>query len=114
MKACVLAQIAGQCISMSKAILPGKLLLRNIYCLSASKKSWEQDLIIDPATQADLEWWKNAVQSWNGNPIVLGPVDVIMETDASHTGWGAICQGQEAAGFWTCKIALICHQIIAK
>ena len=73
----------------------------------ASKKSWEQGLIIDPATRADLEWWKNAVQSWNGNPIVLEPVDVTMETDASHTGWGAICQGQEAAIFWTRKIALM-------
>ena len=105
-KARVLARIAGQCISMSKAILPGKLLLRNVYRLLASKNSWEQDLLIDPPTRADLEWWKNAVQSWNGNPIVLGPVDVTMETDASQTGWGAICEGQEAAGFWNRRIAM--------
>lgn len=106
-KARVLARIAGQCVSMSKAILPGKLLLRNVYRLLASKISWEQELLINAATRNDLEWWKNAVQSWNGNPIVLGPVDVTMETDASQTGWGAICEGQEAAGFWNRRVAMM-------
>ena len=40
-RARVLARVAGQCISMSMAILPGKLLLRNVYRLLASKSSWE-------------------------------------------------------------------------
>ena len=65
-RARVLARIAGQCIAMAKAILPGKLLLRNVYRLLATKKSWDQELILDAATRTDLEWWNQAVKSWNG------------------------------------------------
>ena len=106
-RARVLARIAGQCIAMAKAILPGKLLLRNVYRLLATKKSWDQELILDAATRTDLEWWNQAVKSWNGNPIMLGPVDIQIETDASQTGWGAICQGHEAAGFWNCRMSMM-------
>ena len=46
-----LARIAGQCISMSLAVIPGKLLLRNTYRLLAKRKSWEDRMIIDLETQ---------------------------------------------------------------
>ena len=98
-KARLLARIAGQCVSMAKAIMPAKLLLRNAYQLLASKVTWEDILIIDPATQSDLEWWEQALFNWNGCPIQTGPIDLQMETDASMTGWGAVCMNQEAAGF---------------
>ena len=39
-----LARIAGQCVSMSKAVLPAKLLLRNTYILLSSSSSWDSDI----------------------------------------------------------------------
>ena len=60
----LLARIAGQCISMTKAIIPGKLLLRNLYRLLAKKKGWDDVLEIDQATRQDFQdliWWKRAV-----------------------------------------------------
>ncbi|XP_072039448.1 uncharacterized protein [Amphiura filiformis] len=104
-RARVLARIAGQCVSMSKAVLPGKLLLRNVYRLLATKLSWDQELVMDSETRADLTWWNHAVTAWNGSPIMVGPVDVQIETDASQTGWGAVCQNQHAAGFWNRRMA---------
>jgi len=99
-KARILARITGQCVSMAKAIMPAKLLLRNAYRLLASKITWEDMLQIDSATRSDLEWWMQALFNWNGRPIRTGPIDYQMETDASMTGWGAVFVNQEAAGFW--------------
>lgn len=106
-KARMLARIAGQCVSMAKAVLPAKLLLRNTYRLLASKNSWSDVLTMDKDTKADLEWWLHALKSWNGAPIQTGPVDFQMETDASMSGWGARVKGSDkrAAGFWNHRLS---------
>jgi ribonuclease HI len=101
----LLARIAGQCISMTKAIVPGKLLLRNLYRLLAKKQSWEDILQIDHGTRQDLIWWKQAIHTWNGSPIVVGHIDVQVETDASESGWGAVLGNQNAAGFWNRRMS---------
>jgi hypothetical protein len=68
-----LARIAGQCISMTKAIIPGKLLLRNVYSAIKKKVSWDSFISLDEALVHDLKWWYNALDSWNGAPIKLRP-----------------------------------------
>ncbi len=60
-----LARIAGQCVSMSKCVLPAKLLLRNTYRLLATKTHWAQLLSIDPYTRNDLQWWFDSISNWN-------------------------------------------------
>lgn len=95
-----LARVAGQCVSMSKAILPAKLLLRNIYRLLSKSVTWDSIVKLDHASSQDLKWWIGALESWNG--LVLKPhKDAIqMETDASASGWGC-CIGQlETSGLW--------------
>ena len=103
----MLARVAGQCISMAKAVLPAKLLLRNAYRLLASKTSWSDTLVLDMNTRKDLEWWVQALSTWNGAPIQTRPIDLQMETDASMSGWGAHIKGtsQLAAGFWNDRLA---------
>ena len=100
-----LARIAGQCVSMSLAILPAKLLLRNLYRLLHSKAHWEDMLTLDQATTNDLQWWVGSLTNWNGRQISTRPVDVQIETDASQTGWGAYMDGQAAAGFWDLRMS---------
>ena len=97
-----LARIAGQLISMAKAILPAKLLLRNLYRLLKSRRSWEDILYLDLPTQQDLAWWETALVTWNGHKIeALKSPTIQIETDASQTGWGAaMANGKTAAGFW--------------
>lgn len=101
----LLARIAGQCIAMTKAIIPGKLLLRNLYRLIAKKQTWDDLLEIDQATRQDLIWWKEAVHTWNGTPITVGHIDCQIETDASESGWGAVLGDQTAAGFWNVRLS---------
>jgi hypothetical protein len=103
-----LARIAGQCISMAKAVLIAKLLLRNIYHLLRQKESWENILMFNTSTVQDLEWWLMALGEWNGRSISACPVEIQIETDASQTGWGSHMthNGKKASGFWDMAMAV--------
>lgn len=104
-----LACIAGQLISMTKAIIPTKLLLRNVFRLLASKQSWKDKLILTNSVQKDLSWWLEALNHWNGRAYSsLPPTWVTMETDASREGWGGRLVGghQKAQGFWNSNMRL--------
>ena len=102
-----LACIAGQLISMTKAILPTKLILRNVYRLLGTKKDWKDTLYISKAVQHDLNWWLEALSNWNGKAFSsLTPEWVTIETDASLEGWGAsltdnLGMKKQAQGFWS-------------
>ena len=61
----MLARIARQCVSMTKAIFSAYLLLRNLYKCLAQKRSWQDLLNIDPATRADIKWWPSTLKVWN-------------------------------------------------
>lgn len=100
-----LARITGQCVSMARAILPGKLLLRNTYRLLKQRDSWDDLLVLDEATIRDLQWWLHASPQWNGRPISLRPVDKQLTTDASQTGWGAWVEEGQAYGHWNMRMS---------
>lgn len=100
-KARFLARIAGQCVSMCKAVLPGKLLLRNIYRLLSQRESWNSMLVLDTASSEDLQWWISALSSWNGAPLKIQVPEIQIVCDASSSGWGAACMGAEASGIWS-------------
>ena len=101
----VLARITGQCIAMTKAIVPGKLLLRNAYRLLGRRSGWDSPLLLDSPTRDDLTWWYHALESWNGRPIKTKPVEAQLVPDASQTGWGAVLNGKQAAGYWDKQVA---------
>ena len=99
-----LAQIAGQCISMTKAVLPGKLLLRNVYRVIKTRLSWNSHVFLDQGSLADLNWWYEALNNWNGAPIKVHNIDAQLTTDASSDGWGALLNGQAASGLWNSRV----------
>lgn len=104
-KARFLAKICGQCISFTKAIVPTKLLLRNLYRLLSTRQSWNDILRLNSACIADLQWWSDSFKSWNGRVIDKRPIDIQITTDASSVGWGATLGTLEAAGSWTSAIS---------
>lgn len=104
-----LARIAGQCVSMTKVIIPAKLLLRNLYRCLKQKKGWQDILTIDSDTAQDLNWWWSALDHWNGRAVESKCKEVIqITTDASLEGWGAqllLDPVQEAQGFWDTQVS---------
>lgn len=96
-----LAQIAGQLVSMTRAIVRGKLLLRSLYRCIATKRSWQDSIYLTKAAREDLEWWKDAFRHWNGHILRPRPTEIDLATDASQSGWGAVLSGRSrACGFW--------------
>ena len=86
-----LAHIAGQIVSMSKAIFPAKLLLRNVYRLLKSKTRWSNTLVVDKHSLNDLRWWLYSMKSWNGRSIADSCPEIIqIATNASALGYGGI------------------------
>ena len=100
----VIAKICGQCISFTKAIVPTKLLLRNLYRLLSTRKCWSDILCLDIPSVKDLEWWLVSLNTWNGRPVVKRQIDIQLFTDASDSGWGGVCDNNEAAGHWTPEV----------
>ena len=89
---------------MAKAILPAKLLLRNVYRLLKQRDSWQDVLTIDEATVGDLEWWIKALDTWNGKAFRSESKSCIqITTDASEIAWGGTmigCPHIMAQGYW--------------
>lgn len=96
----LLAKITGQAISMTKSIFPGKLKLRSLYALLSTKSSWGDKLILTHHCVDDLKWWLNYMDSWNGSPLKLPPVECQIWTDASKSGWGSVLNSEAASGTW--------------
>jgi len=45
---------------------------------------------LDPMSKADLLWWQSLDRTLLSNPTVPTVPSVIIETDASRKGWGAV------------------------
>ena len=75
LKARFLAQICGQCVSFTKAIVPTKLLLQNLNRLLQQRASWEDVLVFDNSSICDLNWWLSAFTTWNGREIDNLPIE---------------------------------------
>lgn len=100
-----LAKIAGVCVSMTSAVLPGKLMLRSVYRLLKTKTSWSDVLYLNNSVKSDLLWWKTSVQQWNGTVLIPSPVQAQIFTDASHIAWGGVMDNCYAQGFWPPSIS---------
>ena len=104
-----LARIAGQIISMSKAIIPAKLLLRNTYRLLKQRQYWSDILVLDFHTESDLKWWFGALDHWNGRFIADSPCSekIQIATDASKYGWGCtiVNTNHHAQGYWKTNVS---------
>ena len=89
-----LARLAGQCISMLKAVQHTKLLLWNVYHLRHQRVHWEDILVLDDPTRKDLTWWfevleKMGALSQPGQPMYKDRERCISDWMGAHmtTSW---------------------------
>jgi len=84
-----LAAVIGQGMALTKAILPAKLLLCNVYHNIAQRANWNSLVPLSTATILDLKDWRHGLSTWNGRLANLWLCNVLLDTEASLTGWGA-------------------------
>ena len=85
-----LASITGRLISMSIALGPvTRLMTRNLYALINMRKSWCHTLTISPEATAELLFWLEQIDNFNGQNIWHSPSAIrVVYSDASSSGYG--------------------------
>ena len=56
---------------------------------------------LDADAKKELDWWITSMASHNGRNILTQEPDLMMESDASQLGWGAVCEGVRTGGLWS-------------
>ena len=106
-----LSHIIGRLTSTLQAVLSAPLHYRHLQMLQAKGllegKGYNSVVPLNKECQNDLQWWIHQLSTWNGRSIISPAPDLIITTDASLKGWGAVCQGVHTRGLWTKEESLL-------
>ncbi|KZS02184.1 Uncharacterized protein APZ42_000875, partial [Daphnia magna] len=69
--------------------------------LKSTEVNFQASVTITPNTEGDLSWWINDAKFEEGKAIIMSATDISIYTDASLSGWGAVCQGIRTGGPWS-------------
>ena len=50
------------------------------------------------SAKEELLWWVHQLATWNGRTILSKTPDLVVESDASLLGWGAVSGGLRTGG----------------
>ena len=77
------------------------LQIRMIQALHSSNQNFDVIITLDHDSLEELHWWVSNINSVNGSPIRSPAPTLFITTDASMTGWGAVCESQRTNGRWS-------------
>ena len=90
-----------------RAVLPAPLCYRNLQRIKnqelSRSHSVEAMVTLDDSAKEELLWWVHQLTTWNGRAILSQTPDLVVETDASLLGWGAVSEGMRTGGLWSEK-----------
>ena len=101
----VIAKVAGLCVSVVWMVSLGKLFLCHLYRLLFTQLSWTDVLYLNDDCVQALRWCLNTIEGRNFREINPCPIDVQLETDVSHLGWGVRIGALQAKGDWNNWVA---------
>ena len=100
-----LSKLIGTLSSTDLAVLPAKLYYRELQRLRTAalnkRRSYATLTALTAQCKGELRWWICHLQQVNGREMRIPPPDMIIDTDAYLTGWGAVTNGHELRGHWT-------------
>ncbi len=99
------AQVIGSLVSTFPAVLQGPLHYRALEVGKTNalfrRGSYKEPCPLSPAMLSELLWWQNNLASHNGKDIQTPPIQKVITSDASKSGWGATSEGLTANGQWS-------------
>lgn len=100
MCATLLGHMTSAHLAISQAPIHYRELQRQVI-LVEDQQEWDNLIQLSLESKKELSWW--IAKAHLNNSTQLKPVlpDVLLFTDASFTGWGAVCRGEKAQGPWT-------------
>lgn len=99
------ARLVGLMVSCFDAVPHGPLYYRYIEkekckALRKNKGNWERRMVLSHKAKKEIGWWIRNIQNCKA-PICIEEPTLVIKSDASLKGWGAICEGQTAGGPWS-------------
>lgn len=96
----LMGSLVAACPAVAYGWLYTKLAEREKHlALIRSRGNYDNIMTISGKVKSDISWWlNNLVDSYN--PVRKSDYRLEIFSDASLTGWGAVCNGQKAHGFW--------------
>ena len=103
-----LSHLLGKMNVATRAVLIAPLFYRYLQtdmtlALARSNQEHSVSLCISTKAQEELQWWIDHLSSWNGKSLIAEKPSLTVTSDASLTGWGAVCQGTQNGGRWSHK-----------
>lgn len=69
--------------------------------LKKAKGNLQATVNITEDARSDLAWWISQANFEDGRSILISAAEMSICTDASLSGWGAVCQGIRTGGPWS-------------
>ena len=106
-----LASLIGLLESSRPAIWRAPLLFRHLQSdlirgLQMNQEFYDALITLSSSARVELAWWLKHTLNTNSSPAHLPPPDMIITTDASKKGWGAVHQSLQTNGRWSQKESL--------
>lgn len=100
-----LAKVIGKLVAAFPGCLYGPLHYRcleqnKVSALQKARGDFDASITLTNIAKQELDWWIQNIATAN-KPISQTHPNVVIETDASHLGWGAVCEGESCGGRWT-------------
>ena len=101
-----LARLLGKMNATSSVLPVAPLFCRHLQrnlsqALNDSAQSYETQVALSPESREELVWWDTHMKNWNGKTLLRREIALTIDSDASLTGWGAVCQDQRTGGPWS-------------
>ena len=115
-----LSQLIGKLTASIQAVFPAPLHYRHLQHLKhqglARGSGYDSCLPLSREAREEIQWWLVHLEAWNGKAILSSPPDLVIETDASKVGWGAVCREVRTGGLWSQmekKLHINCLELLA-
>ena len=69
--------------------------------LQMNQGCYDSRIALSRGSKKELDWWLENTPSINNSPVHLPPPDLVITTDASKKGWGAVHQSLKTNGKWS-------------
>ena len=101
-----LSRLLGKMNAATQVIPPAPLFYRHLQmslsqALDFSSQNYETNIMLSRDCKEELSWWIANMRKWNGKTLLQKEIDLTIESDASLTGWGAVCSYQRTGGPWS-------------
>ena len=100
-----LAKLTGRLFSTAMVVLPAPLQYRGLQQQQvrglSMLGSYEDTILLHKEAKIELDWWVQNLDVNDGRCILSTAPQIVIQSDASKSGWGAVCQGQLAECPWS-------------